>query len=78
LIGGSPWDALLRGMMSLRQLSPGARRHWRAMFDAFVFENAGPAGAHLPPHPRCVLDAHSPDDMAAMRGAILGNLSRSG
>lgn len=74
--GGSAWDALLHGMMAIRSLSPNARRHWQAMFDAYVFETGGPAGDHLQPYARGVLDARSPRDLAAMRAALLRNLSR--
>lgn len=76
--GGSPWDALLMGMMTLRQLPPNARRHWQAMFDAYVFESHGPAGEHLPPHARGILDARSPRDLEAMRAALLRKLSGPG
>jgi hypothetical protein len=76
--GGSPWDALLMGMMALRQLPPNARRHWQAMFETYVFEKHGPAGAHLPPHVRGVLDARGPGDLAAMRAALQRKLAGPG
>lgn len=74
--GPSPWDAMLHGMMALRGLPPAEQRVWRAMFDHFVFETSGPAGAHLPPHARGVLDARSLQDREAMRAALLRNLSQ--
>lgn len=72
--GGSPWDAMLMGMMALRQLPPNARRHWQAMFDTYVFESHGPAGAHLPDHARGILDARDARDLDAMRAALLRKL----
>ncbi|GAC1574095.1 MAG: hypothetical protein NVS3B5_04170 [Sphingomicrobium sp.] len=30
---GSPWDAMMHGMVALRQLPASQRRSWRAMFD---------------------------------------------
>lgn len=75
---GSAWDVLLHAFMALRPLSPKARRHWAAMLLHYGLEQDGPAGAHLPPHARGVLDARSPQDLNAMRGALLRNLSRGG
>lgn len=72
--GGSPWEAMLHGMMALRSMSPEARRHWMAMFRHYVFEEQGHAGAHLPPHARGVLDARAPQDLQAMRAALKRNL----
>lgn len=74
--GGSPRDAMMMGMMALRQLPPKARRHWRALFDAYVFETGGPAGGHLPPYARGILDARSPRDLEAMRRELLHMLSQ--
>lgn len=73
--GGSPWDALLMGMMALRQLPPNARRHWQAMFDAYVFEREGSAGAHLPEIARGILDARSPHQLEAMRAELVRKLT---
>jgi hypothetical protein len=66
------------GMMTLRQLPPNARRQWQGMFDAYVFESQVPAGEHLPPHARGILDARSPPDLEAMRAALLRKLSGQG
>ncbi len=72
----SAWDAMLHGMLALRPLSPEARRHWAAMFAHYVFEADGPAGAHLPPHARGVLDARNPADLAAMQRMLIASLTR--
>lgn len=74
----SAWDVLLHAMLALRPLHPRARRHWAAMLVHYGLEPDGPAGEHLPPHARGVLDARAPQDLAAMRAALLRNLSRSG
>lgn len=73
--GGSPWDAMLHGMMTLRPLPPEQKRVWMAMFRHYVFEEEGEAGAHLPPGARGILGARSPRDLAAMRAALSRTLS---
>lgn len=71
---GSPWDALMHGMMSLRTLPPDQRRAWRAMFDHYVFETDGDPGAHLPQAARGILAAPTARSLAQMRQALLERL----
>ncbi|WP_445191533.1 cupin-like domain-containing protein [Sphingomonas sp. Tas61C01] len=73
---GSPWDALMHGMMSLRQLPPDQRQAWRAMFDHYVFLADGDPAAHLPPAARGILAAETPDEMAQLRRTIIAALQR--
>jgi len=73
---GSPWDALMHGMMTLRNLPPDQRRAWRAMFDHYVFMGGGDPGAHLPPASRGILAANRPQDVAEMRRQIIARLQR--
>ncbi len=73
---GSAWDALMHGMMTLRNLPPDQRRAWRAMFDHYVFLANGEPGAHLPPDVRGVLAASAPGDVEQMRRVIVANLQR--
>lgn len=51
----SPWDALLLGMLALRELPADQREAWRALFDHYVFKTAGDPGEHLPEDLRGVL-----------------------
>lgn len=71
---GSPWDAMMHGMMSLRGLPPDQRRAWRAMFDRYVFLRQGDPAEHLPPEARGVLGATAPEDIARMRAALRAKL----
>lgn len=71
---GSPWDAMLHGIMSLRGLPPEQRRAWRAAFDHYVFLQDGDPGAHLPEYARGILGANTPQDIAQMRRLLLQNL----
>lgn len=73
---GSPWDALMHAMMSLRALPEDQRGAWRAMFETYVFAAHGDAAAHLPDHARGILAADTPADIAAMRQSILRNLGQ--
>ena len=73
---GSPWDALMHGMVALRQLPADQRRAWRAMFDHYVFLSDGDPAAHLPEAVRGILGAESPADMATMRRSIIAALQR--
>ncbi len=71
---GSPWDAMMFGLMSLRLLPPDQRRAWQAMFDHYVFLDHGDPGEHLPAEARGILGATSPQDVAQMRRALLAKL----
>lgn len=73
--GGSPWDAMLHGMMSLRGLPPEQRRAWRAAFDNYVFLEHGDPAAHLPAHVRGVLGADTSGDLEHMRQELVKNLT---
>lgn len=72
---GSPWDAMMHGMMSLRGLPADQRRAWKAMFDHYVFETNGDPGAHLPEGGRGALERPTPQTAAAMRRSLLKKLS---
>lgn len=49
---GAPFDALLHGLLALRDLAPARRQAWKAMFDYFVFGEQGEPMAHLRPEDR--------------------------
>ncbi|WP_428155031.1 cupin-like domain-containing protein [Brevundimonas sp.] len=71
---GSPWDAMMHGMMSLRTLPPDQRRAWRAMFDHYVFQTDGDPSAHLPQEARGILGTPTARSLAQMRQALLERL----
>ncbi|MDB5455948.1 MAG: PASs1-related protein [Caulobacter sp.] len=75
---GSPWDALMHGMMTLRNLPADQRRAWRAMFDHYVFLAGDDPAAHLPPPARGILAASEPRDIARMRRALIDKLQQGG
>lgn len=47
-------DAFLTALLAFKELPPGQRRYWQAMFDAHVFGD-GAAAEHIPPGKRGVL-----------------------
>jgi hypothetical protein len=73
---GSPWEAMMHGFVGLRGLPADQRRAWRAMFDRYVFLTDGDPGEHLPAEARGVLGAISPQDIAAMRRALIAALQQ--
>jgi hypothetical protein len=73
---GSPWEAMMHGFVGLRGLPADQRRAWRAMFDRYVFMTDGDPGEHLPAEARGVIGATSPQDLAAMRRALIAALQR--
>ncbi|CAN5128816.1 cupin-like domain-containing protein [soil metagenome] len=74
---GSPFDALMHGMMTLRNLPADQRRAWQAMFEHHVFLADQDPAAHLPPHARGILDASAPQDITRMRRALIANLRQA-
>lgn len=71
---GSPWDAMMHGMLSLRLLPPDQRRAWRAMFDHYVFQTGGDPADHLPEDARGILGTPTAANLMEIRAALLGRL----
>lgn len=73
------YDAFLAALLALKDLSPGERAYWKAMFDAFVFRLDGDAVEHIPEALRGPLGELGPALRAALRrrvsAAFSGNLS---
>ncbi len=67
---GSPWDTLLHGIMSLRDLPPAQRDLWRAMFDHYVFQVNEDPVAHLPADMAGVLGPVDEQQRRAMAQAL--------
>jgi len=73
---GSPYDALMFGLMSLRGLPDDQRDVWRMLFDHYVFAANGDPGAHLPPDVQGVLGPLTPQRIAGMRATLIEALNR--
>ncbi|KTE38983.1 MULTISPECIES: cupin-like domain-containing protein [unclassified Sphingopyxis] len=63
----NPHDIFLAALLALRDLPPGERAYWQAMFDAHVFGDAAAAAAHIPEGLRGVLGPMPAAERAALR-----------
>ena len=72
----TPMNTVLHAMLSLRDRPPAEKDAWRAMFDYYVFGDAGRPISHLPEHARGPLAPL--DDMGArrLRAELLRRLNR--
>jgi hypothetical protein len=73
---GSPFDAMLHALLSLRDLPPRQRDAWRTMLDLYVFGRYGDPLAHLPPAARGTLGVHDTQTRQQVRRILLGSLAR--
>jgi hypothetical protein len=71
---GSPYEALLHAMLSLRHLPPEHKSVWRGIMEYYVFESAGDPSAHLPPHAKGVIGPPSAPLFAQMKEIIRDSL----
>lgn len=73
---GHPPDALLHGIMALRDLPPEQRKIWQKMFDHYVFNVDEDSTSHLPPAQRGILSPLTEDKARQLRAQLLSNLNR--
>jgi hypothetical protein len=73
---GQPQDALNLAMMAIRDLPADEKRHWRELFDYYVFENGEEVVAHIPPEARSVLAPLTAESAGRIRAFLLRTLSR--
>lgn len=67
---GNPYDAMLHGLLSLRNLPPDQRAAWREMFDQYVFCTNGDPTAHIPPDARGFVGPATPQQLDRMRATL--------
>jgi len=73
---GSPDDALLAALISLRGLPDDQRAVWRAVFDHYIFGANGDPGAHLPPDVKGILGPITPERVAWARATLIQGFNR--
>jgi hypothetical protein len=61
-----PNDVFQAALLALKDLPPGERAYWRAMFEAYVFAGDGAATAHIPDGLKGALGPMSPSFRAAL------------
>jgi hypothetical protein len=72
----SPFDAMLHGLLNLRDLPQRQRDAWRMMFDLYIFRRYGDPLAHLPPEARGTLGEHDAKRRQQVRMILLESLAR--
>lgn len=70
-------DVFLTALLALRDLPPGERAYWKAMFDNYVFGAEGDAVGHIPPALQGALGPMSPTLRAALKHQLKMALLRS-
>lgn len=73
---GSPFDAMLHGMLALRDLPGPEREAWRIVFDQYVFRTQGDPVAHLPPEARGTLGDWTPSQRATLWAQLAQGVGR--
>ena len=73
---GQPQDALNHALLSIRDLPEEQKRHWRELFDYYVFGDPDTAAAHIPEGARSVLAKLTPETASRIRSFILRQLSQ--
>lgn len=67
---GNPYDALMFGLFSLRNLPSDQREAWRLVFDHYVFQPNGDPAEHLPAQAKGVLGPATPQQLERMRATL--------
>ncbi|MGY4397155.1 hypothetical protein ACVWZA_002346 [Sphingomonas sp. UYAg733] len=73
---GQPQDALNHAMMAIRDLPDEEKRHWRDLFDHYVFRNDEGTVAHIPEDARGVLAPLTSESAGRLRAFLLRTLSQ--
>lgn len=71
---GAPGDALLHGILSIRELPPQQRQYWQEMFDYYVFNPVGQS--HIPQNKKGILNPLDSDLSRTLRSMLLNKLNR--
>jgi hypothetical protein len=72
----SAFDALLHGILSIRDLPAPTRRAWAAFFEHYVFGADGRVTEHIPPERRGILSDLTEAQRAALRAHLTKKLGR--
>jgi hypothetical protein len=72
----TPFNALLLGLMTMRDLPPAQRAAWQEIFRHYVFESDGGEAAHIAPGARGVLAPLDDAGARMLRAQLLNRLNR--
>lgn len=73
---GQPQEALNHAILAIRDLPDAEKRHWRDLFDHYVFGDPADAAAHIPEEARSILAPLTPETASRLRSFLLRALSR--
>ena len=73
---GSPFDAMLHGLLAIRDLPANQRSAWKTMFETYVFHEHGEPVAHLPEQTHGPLGRHDEALRQHIRILLLQSLAR--
>ncbi|MXO67125.1 cupin-like domain-containing protein [Altererythrobacter endophyticus] len=71
-----PQNALFMALLTIRDLPPEEREHWRAQFDHYIFDPDPELAAHVPASARGILDPLTDDTAMRLRSFLLRQLGR--
>ena len=73
---GSPFEAMIHGILSVSHLPEPQRQAWRRIFDHYVFQTEGEPVPHLPPQHRGILGKMTPALANYIKGFLAKALQR--
>lgn len=73
---GTPMNALMHAIMSVRDLPHHEKENWKRLFDHYVFEANEDTRSHIPDNAKGVLGEMDPVQVERMRRFLLGRLQR--
>jgi hypothetical protein len=72
----TPVNALMLGLLTMRELPPAQRKAWQEIFRHYIFEAGDDTVAHLPAGARYALAPLSEDGARVLRGQLLKRINR--
>lgn len=72
---GSPFEALVHGLLTVRQLPLAKRRAWQSFFEHYLFSERDPA-EHMPPEARRALGEMTPEQAEYLKGFLRNALNK--
>ena len=73
---GSPMDALMHAMMTVRDRPTKEKEAWQALFDYYIFGDSEKVRAHMPPESHGALATMDEDQTRRIRAMLRNNLNR--
>lgn len=73
---GSPMDALIHAMMTVRDRPTQEKEAWKALFDYYIFGDSEKVRAHMPPESHGALATMDEDQTRRIRAMLRNNLNR--